>query len=122
MSVANILRRNRAEASRFAQHSQMRGRPLIWLQWIKVGDSTMVNKTMIAAAIAATAFGAPALAKTRAHKTYLNDVAQKSSTRRFQTPHFIGVGPNGYWVTTNWGCWIDEGQGRIHDCNYGGGP
>jgi hypothetical protein len=30
--------------------------------------------------------------------------------------------PNGYWRTTSWGCWTDEGQGRIQDCNYGGGP
>jgi hypothetical protein len=32
-------------------------------------------------------------------------------------PQFIRVGPNGYWVTTTWGCWVDDGQGRIHDCD-----
>jgi len=84
----------------------------------------MFNTTMIAAAIAAIAFGAPALAKSRARNTYPNHVghAAEAPTGWFQAPHFIGVGPNRYWVTTNWGCWIDEGQGRIHDCNYGGGP
>jgi hypothetical protein len=32
-------------------------------------------------------------------------------------PHFIRVGPNGYWVTGSWGCWIDEAQDRIVDCD-----
>jgi hypothetical protein len=84
----------------------------------------MFNTTMIAAAIAAIAFGAPALAKTWAHNPYPHHVAHAVEASRswFQAPHFVGVGPNGYWVTTNWGCWTDEGQGRIHDCNYGGGP
>jgi hypothetical protein len=34
-------------------------------------------------------------------------------------PECITVGPNGYWVTTTWGCWVDDGQGRIHDCESG---
>ena len=84
----------------------------------------MFNTTMIAAVIATIAFGAPALAKIRAHNTYPNHVghAAEAPMGSFQVPHFIGVGPNGYWVTTNWGCWTDEGQGRIQDCNYGGAP
>jgi hypothetical protein len=85
----------------------------------------MISTTMIAGAIAAAAaFGTPALATTRAHNTHLHHVARtaEASTRWSQTPHFIGVGPNGYWVTTNWGCWTDHGHGRIQDCNYGGGP
>ena len=32
-------------------------------------------------------------------------------------PHFVRVGPNGYWVTGSWGCWIDEAQDRIVDCD-----
>ena len=32
---------------------------------------------------------------------------------------FVTVGPNGYWVATTWGCWVDDGQGRIHDCESG---
>jgi len=84
----------------------------------------MINPTVIAAALATTAFGAPAFAKIRTHNTHLHHVAHAAET---STPwssglHFIGVGPNGYWVTTNWGCWTDEGQGRIQDCNYGGAP
>jgi hypothetical protein len=85
----------------------------------------MISTTMIAGAIAAAAaFGTPAFATTRAHNTHLHHVARAAevSTRWAQAPHFIGVGPNGYWVTTNWGCWTDDGQGRIQDCNYGGGP
>ena len=35
-------------------------------------------------------------------------------------PQFIAIGPNGYWVTTTWSCWADDGQWRIHDCNAGG--
>ena len=35
-------------------------------------------------------------------------------------PQFIAIGPNGYWVTTTWSCWVDDGQWRIHDCNAGG--
>jgi hypothetical protein len=85
----------------------------------------MIRSTMIAGALAAAgAFGTPALAATCAHDTHLHHVARAADvpTRWSQAPHFIGVGPNGYWVTTNWGCWTDDGQGRIQDCNYGGGP
>jgi hypothetical protein len=84
----------------------------------------MINTTMIAAAIAAAASGTPAFAKAHAHDTRLHHVthATEASTGWSQAPHFIGMGPNGYWVTTSWGCWTDEGQGRIHDCSYGGGP
>jgi hypothetical protein len=32
-------------------------------------------------------------------------------------PHFVRVGPNGYWVTSSWGCSIDEAQDRIVDCD-----
>jgi hypothetical protein len=32
-------------------------------------------------------------------------------------PHFVRVGPNGYWVTGSWGCWIEEAQDRIVDCD-----
>jgi hypothetical protein len=31
--------------------------------------------------------------------------------------HFIRVGPNGYWVTGSWGCWVEEAQDRIVDCD-----
>ena len=35
----------------------------------------------------------------------------------FEAPHFVRVGPNGYWVTGSWGCWVDEAQDRIVDCD-----
>jgi len=34
-----------------------------------------------------------------------------------ESPHFVRVGPNGYWVTSSWGCWIEEAQNRIVDCD-----
>ena len=30
-----------------------------------------------------------------------------------------GLQEQPYWVTTTWGCWVDDGQGRIHDCESG---
>jgi len=34
-----------------------------------------------------------------------------------EAPHLVRVGPNGYWVTSSWGCSIEEAQGRIVDCD-----
>ena len=34
-----------------------------------------------------------------------------------EAPHLVRVGPNGYWLTSNWGCWIEEAQDRIADCD-----
>jgi hypothetical protein len=50
--------------------------------------------------------------RNRAHDTHLHPIGRAAEvpTRWSQAPHFIGVGPNGYWVTTNWGCWINDGQ------------
>jgi hypothetical protein len=36
-----------------------------------------------------------------------------------EAPHLVRVGPKGYWVTSSWGCWIDEAQDRIVDCDSG---
>jgi hypothetical protein len=30
---------------------------------------------------------------------------------------FLRVGTNGYWVTGSWGCWVQEAQDRIADCD-----
>jgi hypothetical protein len=35
------------------------------------------------------------------------------------SPHFVHVGPNGYWVAGSWGCWVEEAQDRIADCDSG---
>jgi hypothetical protein len=37
----------------------------------------------------------------------------------YYAPHFVHVGPNGYWVTGSWGCWVEEAQDRIADCDSG---
>ena len=84
----------------------------------------MINTTIVTAAIGAIALSTPGFAKAGAHDMHRHHVthAVEAYTGWSQAPHFIGVGPNGYWRTTSWGCWTDEGQGRIQDCNYGGGP
>jgi hypothetical protein len=32
---------------------------------------------------------------------------------------FIRVGQNGYWVTSVYGCVMEDAQGRIQDCSFG---
>jgi len=36
-----------------------------------------------------------------------------------EAPRIVRVGPNGSWLTSSWGCWIDEAQDRIVDCDSG---
>jgi hypothetical protein len=38
---------------------------------------------------------------------------------RFTRPAFIRVGQNGYWVTSVYGCVMEDAQERIQDCNFG---
>jgi hypothetical protein len=77
-------------------------------------------------AIAAVAFGVPSLAwagkaeKHVHHATHGAAAPADWSATPAGGPRFLRVGPNGYWVTTTWGCYIDEGQGRIRDCEMGG--
>jgi hypothetical protein len=82
-------------------------------------------KTAAVAAVAiAVALGAPALAKTQKTQKHRHGFAQVPEAVVPYTgggPQFIRVGPNGYWVTTTWSCWVDDGQGRIHDCGDSGG-
>jgi hypothetical protein len=80
----------------------------------------MKSATLAAVAVAAVALGAPALANSHKHHHALAQAPE--SVVRPSGPQFIRVGPNGYWVTTSWGCWVDNGQGRIEDCNSAGGP
>jgi len=90
----------------------------------------MMKTSVIVAAAAAAALGGPALAKTHKsvkHPTHVGHAAQAPTGWSgppagwsSSAPQFIRVGPNGYWVTTTWGCWTDEGQGRIHDCEMDG--
>jgi hypothetical protein len=67
--------------------------------------------TVVAVAgVAGMAMSAPALAKSHKHVGYAAPfpvIVVPPST----VPQFITVGPNGYWVTTTWSCWVDDGQG-----------
>ena len=85
----------------------------------------MKNSSLAVVAVAVTGIAIVAIAEpasARSHKRVHGTaptpaiVAQPSDG-----PQFIRVGPNGYWVTTTWGCWVDDGQGRIHDCEGPGG-
>ena len=82
----------------------------------------MKSAAVAAVAVAAVALGAPALAKTQKAQKHRHGFAQtpQAVVRPDAGPQFIRVGPNGYWVTTTWGCWVDNGQGRIADCSSGG--
>jgi hypothetical protein len=85
------------------------------------GDIGMMKSAAAAAvAVAAVALGAPALAKSHKHRHGFAQ-APEAVVPYTGGPQFIRVGPNGYWVTTTWGCWVDDGQGRIHDCSGGAG-
>jgi hypothetical protein len=71
---------------------------------------------MLAFAATGVAQARGGLAKSHKHAGYaapLPVIVVRPTTER----QFITVGPNGYWVTTTWGCWVDDGQGRIHDCD-----
>jgi len=82
---------------------------------------TNSSLTLVAAAVAGMAgvvVSPPGLAKSPKHVRYtapLPAVVVYPST----VPQLTTVGPNGYWVTTTWSCWVDDGQGRIHDCESG---
>jgi len=72
--------------------------------------------------LAAVTIGTPALAHSHNHSRHTVPIPV-AAARSFDEPRFVRVGPNGYWVTTTWGCYTDEGQGRIQDCDgmAGGG-
>jgi hypothetical protein len=90
------------------------------------GDITMTRTPVMRAAIAAVVFGVPGLAWADKVEKHVRRVTHRAvapadwSAAPGGGPRFVRVGPNGYWVTTTWGCYIDEGQGRIRDCEMGG--
>ena len=75
---------------------------------------------VVVAGVAGVAISAPALAKSHKHVGYAAPLPVVV-VRPSAVPQFTTVGPNGYWVTTTWSCWVDDGQGRIHDCDGPGG-
>jgi len=79
----------------------------------------MKTAAVVVAAIALMAFSMPALANSKKHR-HGSTQALEGVARFSDGPQFIRVGPNGYWVTTTWGCWVDDGQGRIQDCSSAG--
>jgi hypothetical protein len=90
------------------------------------GDIMTNSLVTIAAAVAGlvvVAVSAPGFAKSNKHagEKHAGYAAPLPVivVRPTTAPEFITVGPNGYWVTTTWGCWVDDGQGRIHDCESG---
>jgi len=79
---------------------------------------TNLSLAVVAVGVASIAVSTPGLAKSHKHVRYTAPrplVVVYPST----APQFIAAGPNGYWVTTTWSCWVDDGQWRIHDCNSG---
>jgi hypothetical protein len=76
---------------------------------------------ILATATAIIVLGLAAMGSAQAHGGFAKGkhagyAAPLSVVSPTTGPQFIRVGPNGYWVTTTWGCWVDDGQGRIHDC------
>jgi hypothetical protein len=86
----------------------------------------MTKTPVMCAAITAVAFGIPALAWAHKAEKHARRVTHRAaapadwSEAHAGGPRFVRVGPNGYWVTTTWGCYTDEGQGRIRPCEMGG--
>ena len=72
----------------------------------------MRNLSFIVVGLAAVTLAAPAFAKAHKHPRH----AAEAAFGAVDAPQFVRVGHNGYWVTTTWGCYTDEGQGRIQDC------
>jgi hypothetical protein len=79
-----------------------------------VTHSSLTVVAVAVAGMASMAVSAPCLAKSHEHAPRPIVVVYPSTA-----PQFIAIGPNGYWVTTTWSCWVDDGQWRIHDCNAG---
>jgi hypothetical protein len=78
--------------------------------------SFLVAVAVAFAGVASMAVSAPCFAKSHEHVRYAGarPVVEVSPST---APQFIAIGTNGYWVTTTWSCWVDDGQSRIHDCN-----
>jgi hypothetical protein len=81
-----------------------------------VTHSSLTAVTVAVGGIVSMAVSSPCLAKSQEQVRY---TAPRSVIVVYPStaPQFIAIGPNGYWVTTTWGCWVDDGQWRIHDCN-----
>jgi hypothetical protein len=79
----------------------------------------MRHRSFIVVGLAAVTLAVPAFAQAHKHRHH----AAEAASRGVDAPQFVRVGHNGYWVTTTWGCYTDEGQGRLQDCESatGGG-
>jgi hypothetical protein len=77
----------------------------------------MRNLSVVSMALVAVASSAPAFAHGHSHPRQ----AAEAAFCALEAPQFVRVGPSGYWITTTWGCYTDDGQGRIQDCEGGTG-
>jgi hypothetical protein len=79
----------------------------------------MRNLSVVTVVLAAVLSAAPAFAHSHNRPRH----AAEGAFGAIETPHFVRVGPNGYWITSTWGCYTDDGQWRIQDCESatGGG-
>ena len=71
---------------------------------------------LLALAVSVAAFGSSADAASKRHKRAMNE-APVAGTPAFrqEPPRMYEVRP-GYWIST-WGCFTDEGYGRIGSCD-----
>jgi hypothetical protein len=74
----------------------------------------MRNLSLVVVGLAAVTFVAPAFAHSHNH-------ARHAPFATVGAPQFVRVDPQGYWITTTWSCYTDDGQGRIQDCEGGSG-
>jgi len=72
---------------------------------------------LVSVALVAVTSAAPAFGHGHNHPRR----AAEAAFGAVEAPQFVRVGPNGYWITTTWGCYTDNGQRRIQDCEGGTG-
>jgi hypothetical protein len=77
----------------------------------------MHNLSLVSVALVAVASAAPAVAPVHNHSRR----AAEAAFGAVEGPSTRPDGPNGYWITTTWGGYADDGQVRIQDCEGGKG-
>jgi hypothetical protein len=79
--------------------------------------NSLVTIAAAVAGLVVVAVSAPGFAKSNKHagEKHAGYAAPLPVivVRPTTAPEFAAVGPNGCWVTTTWGCWVDDGQGRF---------
>jgi len=76
---------------------------------------------LLALAVSIAAFGSSADAASKRHKRAMQQAPVAGTpTFRQEPPRMYEVRP-GHWIST-WGCFTDEGYGRIGSCDMREGP